>query len=1191
MIPPDYGLLHLGIDDLSDDEAIQARIRAMLARALNTEQCVAFIGSGVSRAYYYPLWRDLTAAVVQMTLSSGVALNETVRVVLESFDPTRVSTTERLLFVLSECADAYQKAGEGLGFKRRFAGLIRPDPPPGAVGSDPLKVILDLGIRRFLTINYDLAIEEAFERHAGEVVKPPESGPLLSSGAGDRIHNPVRLSVGETRPEMLSLFACGAPGFQSGVLHCHGHVDDSDHLVLTERDYQQAYLSPEVSSRAYREALELAFSASPILFLGVGLEEGDLLRPLREWLSAGGGIRERPLFALLERSPTNLAYAHELRRHHYLRYGLKILYYDLHDPAKQSRLFCSALEELDRERRGWWSRWQRKPILRREPLAVRETVVRRWFGSKRTTRVAFLRRIDPRPEMKFDAEPPEDLVRALSDERCGRLVVLIGRPGSGKGAVAARLMEESTTLPNYRRKLFGSTHFTNEFLSVIESACSFFGEGVELPNDTPVERLRHALERGPKPALFVLHGVERLLRRPHSSGGKSTPWRFDLKQHHVLGAPLTSSIRRFLTMLREASETDGVHIVLTSALWPTTLRPTEGEVSPVEVAATGFPLGAFIGHSLLAGVSKQLLADYHHALRGHTYALCLTMALMRHLGTRREPWLHELFSRMCSMNQTRRPSYVVKRAFEALRADHRGAEEVLTKVALFTAPVSAADLLAVVPQDTTQDVETVLKFLHSSALLERLSGDLATSEAGQIYTAHTLVRSFVLNRGDRTRNVAGEPQRFVLPSYAEQADEVQQPTPTAYNLSTQACDFLLSAAREVPYAKRTHLLRGAFGIIRGRWNFAAVARLHEDIPLEQSGITKRPHLDSYGSRLLRLVNAIRDDDEFDIYSWLFHETLPREEVEGPRGVLTSVELGWLMNELALMSYAQGNMFDAQALFRLAQHIAGVAERGAHERNWCSSEINMATILLERGRIARSRHHLERALEAACEIGDRGLEGQVLGYLGQVAHLGASFEQAEALYSQAIDLLSHAGNRRGKSTFLRMNGDLLLSRGDSDRAAEYLRRSRVEAELGHHIDLFHGAAVSEAKVLGVARDPAAMRQLQSALTYARRIGLLRLEADCLRVLSRFALREADLTRANHLVSRALAMAAAGGQALRITSCLAMLGQILMASGDGEGAATVLDASAALGRYQGYVLKVERAERERGLIPNSADRPAV
>lgn len=1214
----DYGLLQLGLDDLSDDE-VQSRVRRMIARALNTERAVAFVGSGVSVAYGYPSWRELARAVVNRTKCALQESGSSLGPRLETFDrflQREWPSSDEVHFVLTECGDALQRQSHPLTVHR----LIKDELAmvgASSVEKGPLKILIkQLGVRRIITTNYDATCSDALAEFIPgsplELAECPRPAPLSvlhdvphllhAARTGCRADGGASAVYLETRPEALALFAAAAPGYEARVFHCHGTVDDPRTMIVTERDYQRAYLSPAPASRAYRDAMQLLFSASPVIFLGLGLEEQDLLRPLREWVSSQGVLRDRPLFAVVHRPKREDRDWNAERRRLYLRFGLKVLFFDppSDDPQTVTETFCNTLSEIDGERLAWWERWQRKPILRR-------------YDVPSTNDTFALRRPEQRKTLNFEM-PSFNRIRGelCSDPSNGKLILLIGRPGGGKGGAVGKLMDGlGEDMPRYHRRFFASTHFTNDFLSIMDAACSYFGAGrMDDGPISPIRRLRRSLQHAATagaPILFIVHGVERLLRRVHhlpmvaqtDEPIAQTPLQLGLTQHHFIGRALTSTIGMFLEMIEDVTATTpGVHVVLTSALWPVEIHTKQGNRGAVEIATGGVDVNHFIEqmrpHVTSDTDIDQLLRHFHHALRGHTYALCLTMQLVGKLDREKEriDWLREQFTKMCSMNQTRRPEFIVELAYRQLRPELR---EVLTATAHFTTPVTEVEVGAIIGTGAasedgraTDALKDKLEELWESALLERItaSSPAFTSSDAAEFSPHTLVRSFVLNHGDRKHNVAGEPQRFVLPSFAEQSDEIQQPTEEAHREATRCFDNVMAAtSRTTDRPTLERLLRGAFGIVRARWNFSTIARL-EHIPPENAGMFPLPRLDSYFRRLLRLVNGIRLVEK---NSWLFCETESRDDIEKPDGLLFSIELGWLLNELGLISYAQGNMYDAQALFRLGQHTAAVAERGSHERHWCQSEINIGTVQLERGRVERARNHFERALEAATDLRDDGLVGLAEGYLGQVSHAGASYRETEALYRNAVSRLQRVGNHRGASLFLRANGDLRRVLGDRVEAQRLLAESAVEAELGQHSDLVHRIAVSRAKLEGHAA--AGTRSLIEAIEYAKAAGLTRLEGESYLVMAEFAADEGDLGRATQLAFRSLGTAIAGAQSLSVTAALALYGRIRCRAGDDAGGALVLDAAASLGRFQGYVFMVEQIERERASSsPSCAVRPA-
>jgi hypothetical protein len=174
-----------------------------------------------------------------------------------------------------------------------------PHKQPWNDGEDPLNALChELRLSRFLTTNYDREIENwsrcrdwSPRDEAGA-----DGGPFITSrGYGEG--NAAEFVLFATRPV--------APP-QRDVFHLHGIMTrDNDpsqpQLVISEQDYQRHYLSRgDVNHELFREALELGFSCNAILFVGLGMTEEDINRPLRQFVADRARRGERSLFALLE---------------------------------------------------------------------------------------------------------------------------------------------------------------------------------------------------------------------------------------------------------------------------------------------------------------------------------------------------------------------------------------------------------------------------------------------------------------------------------------------------------------------------------------------------------------------------------------------------------------------------------------------------------------------------------------------------------------------------------------------------------------------------------------------------------------------------------------------------------------------------------------------------------------------------
>jgi hypothetical protein len=185
-----------------------------------------------------------------------------------------------------------ESTGAGAYATRRHA------PRPGE--HDPLRILLrDLRVNRFLTSNYDREIERLFmdegylrTRVDGTVTPSTRADPLASTFVD------VVFSGGTTGE--LTVLASADRSRSGWVAYLHGRseLDGSGEVIATEEHYRHRYARNDKTRAAVDDALRLAYSASPILFVGVGLEEVDLLHPLRQLLSMPTRVGDRVAISL-----------------------------------------------------------------------------------------------------------------------------------------------------------------------------------------------------------------------------------------------------------------------------------------------------------------------------------------------------------------------------------------------------------------------------------------------------------------------------------------------------------------------------------------------------------------------------------------------------------------------------------------------------------------------------------------------------------------------------------------------------------------------------------------------------------------------------------------------------------------------------------------------------------------------------
>jgi tetratricopeptide (TPR) repeat protein len=159
----------------------------------------------------------------------------------------------------------------------------------------PLEIIFKhLGIRRYVTTNYDLNIDRMLEKQ-GYADTNTEGGRKAEPFGG-----PSRVLLFRTSdPADLIDFSIFDKTGRVDALHLHGRAEGNANLVLTEADYQTLYSAEGATRELADDALSILFNSNPILFVGVGMTEDDTLSPLRRFAAQNSGHRERPAIALM----------------------------------------------------------------------------------------------------------------------------------------------------------------------------------------------------------------------------------------------------------------------------------------------------------------------------------------------------------------------------------------------------------------------------------------------------------------------------------------------------------------------------------------------------------------------------------------------------------------------------------------------------------------------------------------------------------------------------------------------------------------------------------------------------------------------------------------------------------------------------------------------------------------------------
>jgi tetratricopeptide (TPR) repeat protein len=371
--------------------SIARHARIGLYRALNIGNIIAFVGSGATVRFGRPTWRELVLRAYEHTRKLAeaprlAAANQTLREDLKELLDTvhalaanKAMPGETLKLLAETCENivrridessrggqmadptAHEKLREHL---REAIAQPRQDREE-RLAIDPIHDAFELlGIRRFLTINYDLEIERFLQERRG--FRGRAVGPSFDDLLGSGTSSQTRIldyrvtatdALGRTafsktlRDESvgeLVTFACMPRGGDPQVFHLHGRADDPARFIYSERDYQRAYLRLDNTRRTFHEALDTLFLGNDVVFIGVGMNEGDLLRPLRQFVAEERtpDTSARRIFALLpyDGEQKALEQALELK----IRYGVLSIFFGEDASYYRKRLLDLLLKKPDR---------------------------------------------------------------------------------------------------------------------------------------------------------------------------------------------------------------------------------------------------------------------------------------------------------------------------------------------------------------------------------------------------------------------------------------------------------------------------------------------------------------------------------------------------------------------------------------------------------------------------------------------------------------------------------------------------------------------------------------------------------------------------------------------------------------------------------------------------------------------------
>ncbi len=799
---------------------------------------------------------------------------------------------------------------------------------------------------------------------------------------------------------------------------------------MTEDDYQQWYLGPDSGGgSAFRQTISLLFGSNPILFVGYGMGDDDLLGTLRMFAAVDPSRKSsRPLFALLpERVEGQDDDDH---RFYYERYGVNVLPYLSPRDEDRTRALCEALTSVKQGWVDWHDGWLQKPFIRKIDMEQRPP--------------------DPYHHYPLISEDMPDFggerVRGLLEELQQKaedgtqLIALVGPGGTGKSWYAQQVMEMlQNKQTRFKGFFFWSSYYADDSLTGIDRALMYLGRKWS-PNLSRVDRFLECLREGSY--FLVFDGIERFLRETENP-----------EEGHAF-EPNTSD---FLAAM--AHKDNKSTVLLTSRLWPEVFNSKRFRKSKIH--RERLPLFTTGDIERVPPFSwfenREDISALCSLLDGHIYGLVLAARMIRQAGREgiNECWRR--IRRALSVTPPHaRTSRMIREAIEAVDKRHHGlALKLLERLAVFMRPVTSLTLdacyEAALEGKKEADPEEV-KELIEALVVSKLVHKVRASSERYAYTVHPIVRGYVYQRIHHASTDLIP--NFTLPGFTAGTATVDPGnSKESARVVTDIFDRLYAAAEKEMQEQENkkesqrntrNLCRAAFGVVRSR--------------MEAITSPRWCTYDDYLRILIKIGNLAKS---ISPRVWDYAERHDIPSVEDPEGPLYADELAWLYNEIGLTSYSEGTILDALGVWEQAHEINRVIdsfEEGG--RYLFQSLCNMGAAYIHYGNINTAERYLRQAVHANYNLKDEDHAGRLMGYLGLVQHLRGNLQHADEKYNEALEKLYEARNYRAQSIFLRHRADLKIQQRDFNMANALIQTSRSLAEAERYPELVAYARLSQ-----------------------------------------------------------------------------------------------------------------------------------
>lgn len=349
---------------LRDGRRLKDLAHEEFVRAMRSGRMIAFVGSYLSEEFGYGDWSQMLHDVIGSSNAATIdganspsphgALKQILRDLGKDKENAAVD-----LDVLKAYFEASHSGPREPELNRTDAVKWDDSKAKAVAKSNSVIALCDqLGITRFVTLNYDIELEyhlmpngaakrlnrNKFQKDFRAARRKRTNQRLGDADFRSSYDFQERRTLPDgrhvvsdcfhrERADRLFEFAIGSPDFHTHIMHLHGRITDPETMIVSHSDYEDQYQRNDVTRRPFEHAMRMLFAGNPVLFVGLGMSEPDVLAALREFVSEDRPGHVAPHFVIWNawkgapQTPDKVSDDDEIRRlRWYRRFGVHLIY-------------------------------------------------------------------------------------------------------------------------------------------------------------------------------------------------------------------------------------------------------------------------------------------------------------------------------------------------------------------------------------------------------------------------------------------------------------------------------------------------------------------------------------------------------------------------------------------------------------------------------------------------------------------------------------------------------------------------------------------------------------------------------------------------------------------------------------------------------------------------------------------------